>query len=210
MWGVLVQSQHASQRLVLNVLDNNNINYAKKIWSQMKNPWHQSTIQVSLITRTDTEAYQQYSQLHLLSALDLHFSTIEIIELLRWQKWKMKNENENGSKRSLPAVLLVTAPQGMSVAVWGNPTSMECKVSRLHQPAYSQHAHYICLVSQENKDIINFLFSWKTLDGSSTAGDKEQNRKTMFCTVPCCCKTAFSKPWAKRKVTWQGNRSLIW
>lgn len=52
----------------------------------MKNPWHQSTIQVSLITRTDTEAYQQYSQLHLLSALDLHFSTIEIIELLRWQK----------------------------------------------------------------------------------------------------------------------------
>jgi len=54
------------------------------------------------------------------------------------------------TQKKLPAVLLVAAPRGMSVEVWGSPTSMECKVSRLRQPADSQHAHCIYLLSQEN------------------------------------------------------------
>jgi len=59
------------------------------------------------------------------------------------------------NQRSLPAVLLVTAPQGMSVVMWGNPTSMKCKVNRLHQPADSQHAHCIFLGDKKRKLSIN-------------------------------------------------------
>lgn len=59
------------------------------------------------------------------------------------------------NQRGLPAVLLVTAPQGMSVAVWDNPTSMKCMVSRLHQPADSQHAHCIYLGDKKRKLSIN-------------------------------------------------------